>query len=279
MKRSADIQEELKAMSPVLAEIIPQNVQEVPEGYFDVLESAVLARLAAGGLLPSVPAHDIPAGYFDNLSASILSKIEGTAAHELQSLSPLLAGLSKEAPYTVPEGYFNGLSKHVSGQLPEPVLPAAWEAARHLQPQELPADYFEHLPDTLLQRVQPQRSGRVIRMQMMRIAVAAVFTGLMALGGYRLLQQPAGTEPPATAQAALPTFIEEGKQLNEEQFDEKLSTLSEEVIIRYLEKTSAETDVAVLSASLGDEALPDEEAYLTDENTLNQFIETLSTDN
>ncbi len=279
MKRTADIQDELKAISPLLADLEVQAVQEVPDGYFGQLEAAVMARLGAAGLLPATPAHYIPAGYFDSLPGQILSKIEGTAAHELESLSPLLAGIPKTTPFEVPEGYFGSLQDNISQLLPEPALPASWEAARHQSTLTVPEGYFEQLPDALLKKVQTGKPARVIRMGFIRLAAAAVFTGLLALGGYRWMQQPAVIEQPVTVQAALPSFIEEGKQLNDQQFDEKLSTLSEEVIIRYLEKTSAETDVAVLSASLEDETLPDEEAYLTDDNTLNQFIETLSTDN
>jgi hypothetical protein len=80
-------------------------------------------------------------------------------------------------------------------------------------------------------------------------------------------------------QEPLPAFIQEGKKLNEQQFDEKLSQLPEDAIVGYLEKTGAESDMAVLTESIEQELLPDQETYFTNENTLNQFIETLSNNN
>ena len=58
----------------------------------------------------------MPSGYFDNLAASVLEKIKraDSAKEELSEISPLLAGLKKSVPYTVPDKYFETLS---------PVLP------------------------------------------------------------------------------------------------------------------------------------------------------------
>ncbi len=274
MNRAADIAEELNNLSPLLAGVSPVPVQAVPEGYFETLEAQVMAAVLAG---TREGAGEVPEGYFNGLPQQILAKIAGTAAHELQALSPLLAALPKTVPFAVPEGYFEAGGPAENA---EPELSENLAAARHQPVFAVPDGYFDQLPDQLLQRVRPAGSARVIRMRVLRYAVAAVFTALLALGGYQWLQQPAGPAQPVVAvQPRLPAFIEEGTKLDDQQFNEKLSKLEEEVIIRYLEKTSAESDVAVLSASLDDSAVPDEEAYLTDENTLNQFIETLSTDN
>lgn len=276
MKRAPAILDELDAISPLLAGINHQPVQTIPEGYFDQLEAAVISRIPRVGDGLPVADPSIPAGYFDSLAQNILSQIEGTAAHELQALSPFLAGIPKHTPYAIPDGYFASLQSAVVEQLQEPVFSLPVSAQMTM---EVPDHYFDQLPGKILQRVQSQSPARIIPMRWLRLAVAAVFTGLVALAGYYWLQQRSTGLPPLAMQENLPAFIREGKQLNEAQFDEKLSKLPEEVIVGYLEKTSSESDVAVLTASIEDESLPDQETYFTNDNMLNQFIETLSNNN
>ena len=90
-----------------------------------------MARIAAGGheensllqVAGKQMPQDVPAGYFDTLPYSILDKIKAqpgqTVTEELASLSPLLAGISKQHVYEVPEGYFNSISVGVTTHLKE----------------------------------------------------------------------------------------------------------------------------------------------------------------
>jgi len=276
MKRDRHILEELNEISPLLAGVNHQPVQTIPEGYFQQLEAAVISRIPGEGNSTSIPDSTIPEGYFDSLSYHILSRIEGTAAHELKSISPFLAAIPKHTPHNIPDGYFLGLESAVIEQLPEPALSVPVPTQMTM---EVPDHYFEQLPEKIMQRIQPAPATRVILMRLVGVAVAAVFTGLIALAGYFWLQQRSTGIPPIAMQEPLPAFIQEGKKLNEQQFDEKLSQLPEDAIVGYLEKTGAESDMAVLTESIEQELLPDQETYFTNENTLNQFIETLSNNN
>lgn len=122
---------ELEQISAVVAQINPMVPYQVPEVYFETLSSVVMARIAAGGqeensllqVAGKQMPQDIPAGYFDTLPESILDKVKAqpgqTATEELASLSPLLAGISKQNVYEVPVGYFDGFEGTVSKQLKE----------------------------------------------------------------------------------------------------------------------------------------------------------------
>ncbi|MEI9913059.1 MAG: hypothetical protein WDO71_27560 [Bacteroidota bacterium] len=45
-----------------------------------------------------------------------------TPAEELETISPLLGGLKKEMPFSVPQGYFEGLTKTVNSESVKPVI-------------------------------------------------------------------------------------------------------------------------------------------------------------
>jgi hypothetical protein len=89
----------------------------VPAGYFDELPAAILLQIQLEDLRSGMPAVQqnptIPAGYFDGLPQSIMQRIKAeeplSALAELTSLSPFLAEIPKQVPFTVPDGYFDTL--------------------------------------------------------------------------------------------------------------------------------------------------------------------------
>lgn len=139
MTQKENILQELNELKSSLATVTPQNVYTVPVGYFDGLAAQILNRIKAmeaknaveelGYLSPSlnniskqVP-YAVPAGYFEGLSEKLMQLIREssdylqkesfgqTAKEELETLSPLLSGLKKTMPYTVPQGYFESLAE------------------------------------------------------------------------------------------------------------------------------------------------------------------------
>ena len=90
MKHSAEIYNELKGVSPFLAEVEKTNVFSVPEDYFSALDKQFLQKIKDDLLesfqerenssftLPASEPHflDVPEGYFDNLPTNILRKIK-----------------------------------------------------------------------------------------------------------------------------------------------------------------------------------------------------------
>jgi len=76
--------------------------------------------------------------------------------NELREISPVVAGISYQAPYTVPAGYFEGLPSQllqlVKAIEATPVLPPA------SHPYQVPQGYFEGLANTILQRVKGEET-------------------------------------------------------------------------------------------------------------------------
>lgn len=138
MTRSNEITKELLEISPELARLTATNPYRVPAGYFDTLAENILQRmkLREGGSVPD----------------------EVSAKDEIAALSPLLGGLKKATPYSLPEGYFEQLV---------PKIPAATEQ---------------------------QKGGKVISMSAKRLfkyAAAAVVAGLITIAGWMYLTGPA----------------------------------------------------------------------------------------
>jgi hypothetical protein len=53
-----------------------------------------------------------------------------------------------------------------------------------MMPYEVPSGYFDNLSQQVLTRVQPAKVIPMVRRRWMKLAVAAVLTGMIALGGY-----------------------------------------------------------------------------------------------
>lgn len=120
---------ELNELGSVLGTLDPQNLYEVPTGYFEGLPTQIMNRIKAleaanakeelaylSPLLSSASKempYAVPAGYFQNLTESLLYSVNSnavqTSEEEIENLSPLLSSLKNKNPYSIPEGYFETL--------------------------------------------------------------------------------------------------------------------------------------------------------------------------
>src|SRR5437868_452085 len=103
MENKNTIFEELKSLSPFLAEKRPGHPYEVSANYFEELPARILLQVSG----PVVPVSqgmpmDVPAGYFDGLASAILSKIKETESTLLDHGSEVLNSIGKNTPYQVP---------------------------------------------------------------------------------------------------------------------------------------------------------------------------------
>ncbi len=133
------------------------------------------------------PVFTVPTGYFENFAASVWQKLRSqqpqTPHDELTELSSVLAAIPKKNPYTVPENYFSGFTPAVPALVKEESLPAALQAIGRQMPYTVPAGYFNGLADTVMAKI-TQPTARVVsfnRSRFMRIAAAAVVTGIIAI--------------------------------------------------------------------------------------------------
>lgn len=264
MERNVEILNELNGLAPVLAMAGNANIFAVPEGYFETVPAIVTASIK----------NEVPAGYFDNLPDNILSKIEGTVAHELNELSPLLAGIKKENPFAVPEYYFEQAASSTVANIWEEKTPAVLEGINKLQPYRVPVGYFDGLAANIASKAKENSGAKIVampkrRFAAMKYAAAAVFTGIIALGVYKYAGKSIEPIEPAVAQLAK----------DEMKFEEALNNLNEEDIIKYLEKNGSESDVASLASGIDENTLPSQEEYFTDEEALDKFLDGINTNN
>ncbi len=243
MKPGTDISNELNEISPILAKMEKLNVFAVPDGYFDFVAITVLQSIKNECLEKTDTPFPVPNGYFENLAGNILARIR--ADETMDEIPAGLKELSRRNIFEVPEGY------------------------------------FENLPGMLLSQVSagPKEKARIFHLHtrvILKYAVAAVLTGVAALGIYRYTHPAGSNANTSVLMAKLDPSIEKGKNMDDNQFNLALASLSEEDIAAYLEKNGNEKDLTSLESVIDDGALPNQDDYLLNEKLIDSianFIE------
>ena len=241
MEKNNDILNELREISPFLAEIPKVNIQTVPSGYFDNLEE----RICINSLLHQNDTKEyfnlekpgVPAGYFDNLSDSILSKIKDMNKAELEEESPLLNSLRNKNVFKIPEGYFDNLSEQI------------------------------------INKTRVKEEAKVISIggnKWWKYAAAAMIAGIMLISGlfiYNSESNQVSQYLAASQQYQTSSQIEDG-----------IASLMDDDIVNYLKTHGNITDNEVLLDNIDTNALPAELDYLMDDNTLNEYLDKINND-
>lgn len=137
MTQRDNILQELNELQSTLINASPQNVYQVPAGYFENLADKILNHVKAleaenaaeelnylSPLLSSISKktpYSVPDGFFNELDEKLIHAVKDdsdvlTPAEELETLSPLSSGLKKEMPYHIPEGYFENINVAIQPQ-------------------------------------------------------------------------------------------------------------------------------------------------------------------
>lgn len=284
MEINSDILNELKDISPLLGAMEKVNVFTVPGGYFEKLDTDILMIVKAEGgfLLTAAEVHlnEVPDGYFESLAGAILNKIKNqdNAEDELENLSPVLHNLPQQNLFTVPDGYFDNFSAAVlskidtvdnaNAELIE--LSSELLAVKNINVFTVPEQYFESFSGRVMQAVQPVKAKLVTMHRrttgFIRYAVAAAFTGVMALGVYQF----AGKDN--SSKTALPGFYADAKEIKD--VDAELAKVSDDDIINYLQANGENIDAQTVVSNIASEnELPAQEDYLTDDKALDKFLD------
>jgi hypothetical protein len=224
MEKNPIILDELREVSPALAEFDSDNVYSVPAGYFENLSQEIFSRINSDEEpqynLPAVLPYKVKEGYFENLSENILSKIRASANHqnetidELNEFAPLLNTLDKAPLYT------------------------------------LPVDYFENL-QPVVGREKPGAKVITLSKKVRAYAAAAVITGLMAVGSYFIIDKE--LTPSKTPADNVNTAI---KDLKDEEIINFLKTRTpENVTSTYSEKGMPAREIEQQLKEMTDEEL------------------------
>jgi hypothetical protein len=247
MKKSTEISDELRSISPVLAEIEKVNVFQVPEGYFIDLDEKIATNvfLNQNG---KTGLQKVPEGYFDSLSTKILSRIkeEESAESEIKSISPSLHYLKEENVFTVPEGYFDDLS------------------------------------DRILNRINGQ-NAKVVPLasakNWWKYAAAAVVAGIITITSLQILKTPDSDsgKTVATAPESIPAYVQlASKYKTAKQLDQGIASLTDDEIAKYLEKNTTILDDEALTKNTDTKELPSPDDYLIDEHALDNYLQKIN---
>lgn len=273
MENKEDILNELQALSPALAALEKVNVFTIPAGYFDQLSGYCLLGVHKENQPGNGLAAPVPAGYFDNLAATVLDQLK----MQTEAVVPeLLTSIAPANVFEVPGGYFDSVAASVMAR-----IQAGKEAVaetRALSPvldnignknvYEIPAGYFEELPLAVMQQVSPK--AKVVSMpkrsNFFKYAVAAAFTGAVALGVFKFTGSPAKTE--------LPAYVTAGLQVQD--VDQELAKIADDDIVKYLEANGTDVKTAMVANSVEDHELPAQEDYLLDEKALDTYLNSIN---
>ena len=139
---------------------------------------------------PSGP-FAVPDGYFDGFPAAMLALVNSDlpAREETEQLSPLLANLSKQSPFTVPAGYFEENLENLAFVFDEPATPVLNLVDKKM-PYEVPAGYFAGVENQMAEKIS-RPAAKVISLgtRWMRMAAAAMLIGVIGLAGYNYFQE------------------------------------------------------------------------------------------
>jgi hypothetical protein len=241
MKISKEISDELAGISSLLAGIEKKNVFSIPEGYFDMLSITILKKLDTSPLIETLT---VPEGYFENLSSSILQKIRSldeTAEQELRILSPMLYSIQNENVF------------------------------------EVPAGYFINLQNDILDKVVEKPQAKVIELNkrdsVWKYAAAAVVTGVIGLSSLMMFDASQNLRA-NNLDDSISSSIQKASQFkDEQQVNAAIASLSDDDVIKYLEKTGNEVDNEALVTSVNENELPATNDYLLDEGALDNYLD------
>jgi len=247
MNTDPNILNEIREISPLLADLHGINVFQAPDNYFQNLPESVLIRLDKEKVNLNIqePSFEVPNGYFESLSLNILKKIkEEEMGSESDELPPVLSGQKSINPFFIPQ------------------------------------NYFETFPQTVLDKIRNEdkrETGKIVSFHFKKIyryATAAVIAVGLFLTSYLMFQNNSGKGKSGFAVVTRKTVDDPGalKYNSEKAFNEGIASLSDDQIIRYLEKNGNSFDMDALINSSDTSGLPNPEDYLIDENTLNNYL-------
>jgi hypothetical protein len=206
------------------------------------------------GLESSLPGenpapYSVPDGYFENLASQVMSRLNSpntSAAEEIASLSPLLAGISRQVPYAVPQDYFDQNLENLPLVTSEDPRSAILELAEGITPYQVPYNYFEELPANILNAVRPDPAVIKMKRSWMRMAVAAVFFGIIMVSGFWIVDNQ--KDKPVTVASQL-------KNVSNQELDEFIKSSSALVGSETVQNQNATIEVKELLNDVGDKEL------------------------
>jgi hypothetical protein len=233
MNNKKELRDELKNVSPVVANIGNENVFTVPENYFNSLAAHILSKANEIHLPFTFMPFTVPDNYFQNLPQEILYKIHAEKP------------LKTSHPFTMPAGFFDGLANNILQKIKasenavykelETIAPLLNTIEKKPQ-YYLPAAYFENLIIEIPSA--EKQTAKIISIasktrKWITYAVAACLFTILGMGSYLFINNHPAAKNTKTSYA---TFA----KINVEQ---GIARLSDDDIADYLTAHNTSSDI------------------------------------
>ncbi len=270
VKNDTNIQDELRAISPWLANLPKRNVFVTPANYFEKLNASYsspsdsqtdLEPIWMGG--SKLTPFGVPEAYFDTLAAAVLDSIN----QQVEEAEPVF---NKITAFSVPEGYFDSLTRSVIHRASLSPLSEAehlpWSKQNAF---ETPVGYFDTLTDSVMAKAKGRPEAKVVslmgwvKQSKYIIGVAATVLAIVfGINHFNTKVSNSLAETELTAQD-----ISEYLNNNPEEYDEQmlLQKVAEKNVTE--EQQIAITEQEALKKEIETNLLDE-----LDENTLNQSL-------
>ncbi len=225
--------------------------------------------------------------------------------NELNAISPLVASVPRVNVYKVDENYFDGIRAELQAR----IIASNFTTLQNNF--DVPADYFENLPNNILAKIKAQEnnvvlteietlsptiasignknvytvpqgyfehlamssksSAKIVKMGSRSIFKYAAAAVVVGVLGFGAMKFIANTK---TNNETIAVVKEANKILETNSFDATFASVSDKDIEKYLSQNGEDVNAALVAASINDEntTLPEVDDYLMDDNTLDNFL-------
>ncbi|MBX2889229.1 MAG: hypothetical protein KF829_11335 [Ferruginibacter sp.] len=192
-----------------------------------------------------------------------------TITDELLKIAPGLIELQNKQVYSAPEGYFNSFSQFSLNKINESenTSTITLQQISSKLPYTVPEDYFDSFAQKVIIKT---KKAKIIKGQfgykIIKYAAAAVVIGLIGFFAFNALVANKYNQDNKV-------FADAQQIIKDNSFEQVLSDIPESDIISYLESNGSDVNTAIVATIVNkNEALPEPDAYLFDDNTLDNFL-------
>ena len=271
MNTNKDILNELLAISPVVAAIPRVNVYNTYDNYFEEIQAVVMAKVK-GSLLSTTNEYALPVGYFEKLSADILQKVKTyDVTEELKNVSSTVANIGNRNVYSVADNYFEnlnlqkGIATDVTAELKNISITVSNIGNKNIY--SVADNYFESLKVNVSEK-QPAKVIAFGKRSILKLAAAAVVTGILGLGIFTFVNKQSTTNVETAAIIKAADNI-----ITTNSFDATFATLTDKDLEKYLVQNGEDVNASMVASAAENAELPAAIDYYLDPNTLNDFLD------
>ncbi len=189
---------------------------------------------------------------------------------ELIELNSILARIPLINVYKVPESYFDNNSIVMIEKTKNKIQ---LEGDSKKNTYNVPNGYFDSLANVIVSKLATEAKVMPIRSRKtyFNYAVAASIAGMIGVGLFFMTTSNTGEKN------NLASLLEEANViLKNGAFDSEMEKLSDDDIVNYLNLNGSDVNAALVASISDDKKLPNEEEYLYDDQTLDNFLKEIN---